>query len=158
MIKQSQIVRLIASAIQSDATISSLCARYAEAPQIHVGRVSEEAMQVSVNSVHIGIGYGADVYEAGYSGSDREVPVAIKVMLSDDTESDGSRITEYSGALIIDEVCHAIVACIKGLSGLGDELAQAQIVHAAEDEWPVCKADINCKFVCKRGTDFEPSV
>lgn len=158
MIKQSQIVRIVAAAIASDAAITRLCERYKDAPQIHVGRVSEEALQASVNSVHIGIGYGTDAYEVGYSGGDREIPLAIKVVLSDEAEGDGSRITEYAGALRIDEICHAIIACMKSITGLGDELAQAQIVHAAEEEWPVCKADINCKFVCKRGTDFEPSV
>lgn len=158
MIKQSQVIRILATAIESDAAIVRLCEHYRDAPKIHIGRVSEEALQVSVDGVHIGIGYGTEPYEVGYSGGDREIPVAVKVVLSDEAEADGSRITEYIGALRIDDICHAIVACIKGITGLGDELAQAQIVHAAEEEWPVCKADINCKFVCKRGTDFEPSV
>lgn len=159
MIRQWQIFKMIADAVEASSDIQLECASMPQAPRVDLGNALSEPLAGDESRVVIRIGPSEDAYDLGHNGAvDRVVPVAIRWHVHDDRTpvDDGRRVT-FSAVETAEKIGHAIVAAIQGITNLGDELRTAEMLISPEF-YPVVVGELNCKFHLTRGTNYEPSI
>lgn len=157
MITAAQVMREMARAVLADPAVCAICDKFPEPQVVLVGHAAEEALQPSDKRVRISLVHGGD-YDMGYAGEDLSIPVKCTLDLTTKDTVDAGRIREYVGPMLIDDLGAAIIAAVKAISGLGDEVRTAILNADASETWPLCRATIDFVFVCKKGTAFTPSI
>lgn len=157
MIRTSQVIRAMASAILKHSGVCAICDLFKQPQVILCGHSAEGPLQPQDSFVRISLVTG-DEYDMGYTGGDREVPIRCTFDLTTGETKDEGRIREYVGPLLVDDLAAEIVDAVIGIHGLGDEVKQANVSTDTSDTWPVCRGTINFVFALKRGTAFEPEM
>lgn len=157
MIAQSEIWKLIANAIEKNDVVRGIFARYENQCRIHVGHQAAQELNQATCPM-ISVSPMDAPMDAGHFAKEREVAVMIRFAVNDDlAEDDGVRVT-YRGVIELDELGHGIVAAIKEIECLGDDLAEAKMYLDSTETFPLCQGRIECLFKLTRGLAYEPEI
>ena len=158
MIRVWNVMEAVASAILASGDVQSICAPYKAGLSVLLGYSGEAHLCGDGEGPVVSILGSDQPVDLGYSGeATRDVPVVLRWRVFDKSAHVDGDVTRYIAAQTAHELGDAMIDAIRGITGLGDELKQAQVIIDAS-EWPDVTGEANLVFALSRGLAMEPEV